>query len=79
MKNLIMILLVGIGWSGQAQGVIGTWQLLEEKTCFTSQFEKSDTETELEQSMGSSIPVKISSRKSLLDLSAEEVRVASRA
>jgi hypothetical protein len=54
MKNLIVILLIGLAWTGQAQGIIGTWQLTEEKTCFTSQFEKSDTEKELEQSMGSS-------------------------
>jgi hypothetical protein len=54
MKNVIMILFVGLAWATQAQGIIGTWQLTEDKTCFTSQFEKSDTEKELEQSMGSS-------------------------
>jgi hypothetical protein len=52
MKNVIMILFVGMAWTTQAQGIIGTWQLTEDKTCFTSQFEKSDTEKELEQSMG---------------------------
>jgi hypothetical protein len=52
MKNVIMILFVGMAWATQAQGIIGTWQLTEDKTCFTSQFEKSDTEKELEQSMG---------------------------
>jgi hypothetical protein len=53
MKNVIVILFVGMAWATQAQGIIGTWQLTEDKTCFTSQFEKSDTEKELEQSMGS--------------------------
>ncbi len=52
MKNVIVILFVGMAWATQAQGIIGTWQLTEDKTCFTSQFEKSDTEKELEQSMG---------------------------
>jgi hypothetical protein len=53
MKNLLAILFLGISWAGYSQGIIGTWQLTEDKTCFTSQFEKSDTEKELEQSMGS--------------------------
>jgi hypothetical protein len=52
MKNVILILFVGSIWASQAQGVIGTWQLTEDRSCFTSQFEKSDTEKELEQSMG---------------------------
>lgn len=52
MKKVILILFVGMAWASQAQGIIGTWQLTEDKTCFTSQFEKSDTEKELEQSMG---------------------------
>lgn len=38
----------------QAQSVVGTWQLVEEQTCLQVQFEKSETEKELEQSMGSS-------------------------
>ncbi len=54
MKNLIMIVLIGIALTGKSQGIMGTWQLTDDKTCFTSQFEKSDTEKELEQSMGSS-------------------------
>jgi hypothetical protein len=53
MKNVTLILLVCFSWSAKAQGIIGTWQLTEDKTCFTNQFEKSDTEKELEPSMGS--------------------------
>ena len=50
---LIILLLVGIAAHGQS--IVGTWQLSEEKTCFQaeSQFEKSDTEKELESGFGS--------------------------
>ena len=43
-------------WTANAQTIIGTWQLTEDKTCFQAQskFEKSDTEKELEGSMGAS-------------------------
>ena len=53
MKTIILILLVAAG-NLNAQGLIGTWQLTEDKTCFQAQFEKSDVEKELEQSMGAS-------------------------
>lgn len=45
-----------IVFQSQAQNIVGTWQLAEEKTCFKSEMEnmkKSDAEKELEQSMGS--------------------------
>jgi hypothetical protein len=52
MKTVIIVMMSLIASSGFSQGLIGTWQLTEEKTCFTASFEKSDTEKELEQSMG---------------------------
>jgi len=51
MKGMIGIALICTATVGYGQGLIGTWQLTEEKTCFTASFEKSDTEKELEQSM----------------------------
>src|SRR3954467_3093122 len=44
-----------IVWQAKAQNIVGTWQLTDEKTCFESEMEnvkKSDTEKELEKSMG---------------------------
>lgn len=52
MKTGIIVLMSLMAYPAFSQGLIGTWQLTEEKTCFTAQFEKSDTEKELEQSMG---------------------------
>jgi len=43
-----------MGWGSQAQTIVGTWQLTDEKTCFQSQIEKGETEKELEKDMGSS-------------------------
>jgi len=40
--------------SAKAQAIVGTWQLTEEKTCFEPQFEKTETEKELEGAMGGS-------------------------
>lgn len=37
-----------------AQGLIGTWQQTEEKTCFDAEMKESETEKELKESMGSS-------------------------
>ena len=54
MKNITIALLVCLSFGAKAQGLIGTWQLTEDKTCFQTQFEKSDTEKELESAMGSS-------------------------
>ncbi len=53
MKTVIVILLVAVG-SLKAQGLIGTWQLTDDKTCFQTEFQKSKAEKELEQSMGAS-------------------------
>jgi translation initiation factor 6 (eIF-6) len=54
MKKLLFVLMPVISIQLQAQSVVGTWQLVEEQTCLQVQFEKSETEKELEQSMGSS-------------------------
>lgn len=56
MKIWIASCFVLIVFQSKAQNIVGTWQLAEEKTCFKSEMEnmkKSDTEKELEQSMGS--------------------------
>jgi hypothetical protein len=54
MKNLLILMISSFAWGVQAQAIVGTWQLTEEKTCFKTQFEKSSTEKELESSMGGS-------------------------
>jgi hypothetical protein len=54
MKKLLFVLMAVISLQLQAQSVVGTWQLVEEQTCLQVQFEKSEAEKELEQSMGSS-------------------------
>ena len=54
MKRMMGFILICCANVGYSQGLIGTWQLTEEKTCFTASFEKSETEKELEQSMGKS-------------------------
>lgn len=43
-------------WAGLSLGqpLEGTWQLVEEKTCFQSTLEESDTEKELKEAMGAS-------------------------
>jgi hypothetical protein len=52
MKAILTMALLLSFTASYGQGLIGTWQLTEEKTCFAATFEKSDTEKELEQSMG---------------------------
>ena len=39
---------------GQAQSLVGTWQQMENKTCFESQLPESQTEKELLPDMSSS-------------------------
>ncbi len=55
MKYLISLTIILLVSNANAQSIVGTWQLTDEKTCFQSQtqFEKSDTEKELEGGMGS--------------------------
>jgi len=54
MKKQLFVLMAVISFHLQAQSVIGTWQLVDEQTCLQVQFEKSETEKELEQPMGGS-------------------------
>ncbi len=37
----------------QAQSILGTWQVTEEKTCFAAEMTESETEKELTKAMGS--------------------------
>jgi hypothetical protein len=57
MKTMILIMLVAVGLTAQAQSIVGKWQLSEQKTCFqagvASELKESDTEKELESAMGS--------------------------
>jgi hypothetical protein len=47
------VCLVGILSTAQAQSLVGSWQVVEEKTCFDAQFTESETEKELTKEMGS--------------------------
>lgn len=50
----LFILLLFVPYIGFSQSIIGIWQQTEQKTCFESELEESETETELLQSMASS-------------------------
>ena len=52
MKYLMSLMIILFVVTANAQTIVGTWQQTEEKTCFQSQFEKSDTEKELEGGLG---------------------------
>ncbi|MDZ4715278.1 MAG: hypothetical protein SH819_07375 [Cytophagales bacterium] len=54
MKLLGLLTLLFAGTVAQSQSLVGTWQLVDEKTCFESQMEESETEKELRKDMGSS-------------------------
>ncbi len=52
MKYFFWIVLM-IAFAGvQAQSIVGTWQQMENKTCFESQLPESETEKELKPDMG---------------------------
>jgi len=53
MKLILSFFLVGVLHGAQAQSLVGTWQVVEEKTCFDAQFTESETERELTKDMGS--------------------------
>jgi hypothetical protein len=55
MKTTLLLPLLLIAGAVSSQSIVGTWQLSEEKTCFQSQsqFEESDTEKELASGFGS--------------------------
>jgi hypothetical protein len=56
MKTLAILPLVCLAFLSFGQSIVGTWQLTEEKTCFQSALEEtqtqSDTEKELASAMG---------------------------
>lgn len=54
MKYALLIPFLLGGTIGQSQSLVGSWQLVDEKTCFQSQMEESETEKELGKDMGSS-------------------------
>lgn len=47
-----MAVACGLAFTAPAQSLVGTWQVIEEKTCFDAQFSESETEKELKQGMG---------------------------
>ncbi len=53
-KACIVAGLVLVGWQAKGQSIVGSWQLSDEKTCFQSEMEESDTEKELRKDMGAS-------------------------
>lgn len=54
MKNTMLLCLLLAGNVVWAQSLTGSWQVVEEKTCFESQIKESETEKELKKSMASS-------------------------
>ncbi len=54
MKIYLVCSILMLPLLGQGQSLMGTWQLTEDKTCFQSQFEESETEKELSSAMGAS-------------------------
>jgi hypothetical protein len=54
MKYTFLTVLILLGGLSQAQSLVGTWQLTEEKTCFESNMKESETEKELLPMMNSS-------------------------
>lgn len=53
-KTCIAAGIVLVAWQANGQSIVGTWQLSEEKTCFQSELEETDTEKELRKDMGAS-------------------------
>lgn len=45
--------LVTATFAARSQSIVGTWQVVEEKTCFEAQITESETEKELKQAMHS--------------------------
>ena len=55
MKHFIVtIITLSLSHLGFGQSLTGTWQLIDEKTCFQSEMKESDTELELKDGMGAS-------------------------
>ena len=53
MKTIILLCFLTVASTGLSQSLEGTWQVVEEKTCFEAQMKESDTEKELRKDMGS--------------------------
>lgn len=51
---LAFVCVLALSHLSQGQSLVGTWQLTDEKTCFQSNMEESDTEIELKDGMGAS-------------------------
>jgi len=54
MRPLIIIFILLFSHLAFSQSLTGTWQLIDEKTCFQSEMKESDTELELKDAMGAS-------------------------
>ncbi len=61
MKYLLTLIIFLSVLNANAQAIVGTWQLTEDKPCLMSPFEKSETEKELEDA-------KVSSRNAVAKL-----------
>lgn len=53
MRYILLLCLLTASYAGQSQSLVGSWQVVEEKTCFESQIQESETEKELRKDMGS--------------------------
>lgn len=53
-RNWILSGIILSAWQANGQSIVGTWQLSDEKTCFQSEMEESETERELKKDMGAS-------------------------
>jgi len=51
---LASVFALALSHLSMGQSLVGSWQLIEEKTCFQSNMEESDTELELKDGMGAS-------------------------
>ncbi|HNV29904.1 MAG TPA: hypothetical protein PKJ83_12245 [Cyclobacteriaceae bacterium] len=51
---LASVFTLALSHLSMGQSLVGSWQLIEEKTCFQSEMKESDTELELKDGMGAS-------------------------
>lgn len=52
-RIIVWVSLLGLVTGARAQSLVGTWQVVDEKSCFEAQFQESDTEKELTKDMHS--------------------------
>lgn len=50
-RSFFVLGLMMVAFAARAQSIVGTWQVVEEKTCFESQIAESETEKELKKDM----------------------------